>query len=407
MPPKGSKRAPKAPAAPAEAPAQQKTHDAAPLSSRPRRAAPAAITTTTTKKAKASSGPTRDRESRLWAKGLATVAGVDEAGRGPLAGPVVAAACVLPVDASFPGLDDSKQLDEPAREALYAAITSHPGVTWCVRIEDHHSIDRINILQATLRAMRRAVEGLAASGGDGANGKSNNNNDPDTTDPDAAADVDAIPDPRARRSLIRAQADFALIDGNRMPPGLPCPAETVVGGDGKVACIAAASVIAKVTRDRIMLDLERQFPGYGLGQHKGYGVPQHVAAVRRLGPSPVHRRSFEPVKGMVGWTREGMLAAEAEAERKKKEKDGAAKGASKAGPKREEEAEGGEGAEEESDGAGRQRRDQAAAAATAKPRGARPAKRGRTGVAAPGASSSGAVFGRKRATIVRSTGARE
>lgn len=261
--------------------------------------APAAATTT-----KPKSGPTRDRESRLWAKGHAHVAGVDEAGRGPLAGPVVAAACVLPRDANFPGLDDSKQLDEPSREALYAALTAHPGVAWCVRVEDHVSIDRINILQATMRAMRRAVDGLAHEGDDENSGNDENNNSA------AAADLAAVPDPRARRSLLRLKADYALIDGNRVPGGLPCPAEAVVGGDGKVSAIAAASVLAKVTRDRIMVDLEMKYPGYGLGQHKGYGVPQHVAAVRRLGPSEVHRRSFQPVKGMVGWTREAMLLKE-------------------------------------------------------------------------------------------------
>jgi ribonuclease HII len=289
--------------------------------------APSAPLAKKSPKSSSSSGPTRDREARLWAKGHAAVAGVDEAGRGPLAGPVVAAACVLPAGASFPGLDDSKKLDEPAREALYGAITGHPGVAWCVRVEDHVSIDRVNILQATMRAMRRAVEGLAGGGGGGGGGDAAAAAGEDAAgardaatgfesdDPDAenCADAAAIPDPRARRSRLRASPDYALIDGNRVPAGLPCAAEAVVGGDGKVCAIAAASVIAKVTRDRIMLDLERAHPGYGLGRHKGYGVPEHVAAIRRLGPSDVHRRSFQPVRDMLGWTREAMLEAEAAA----------------------------------------------------------------------------------------------
>jgi ribonuclease HII len=288
---------------------------AAAAETRPRRATKTpdadttAAKTTKTTKTTATKGPTRDRESRLWSKGHTHVAGVDEAGRGPLAGPVVAAACVLPADAHFPGLDDSKVLDEPAREALYAAITSHPGVAWCVRVEDHTSIDRINILQATMRAMRRAVAGLEQRDDEDDDDGGENNNKENA----ATADAAAIPDPRARRSTLRLKADYALIDGNRVPQGLPCAAEAVVGGDGKVSAIAAASVLAKVTRDRIMLDLEEQYPGYGLGQHKGYGVPQHVAALRRLGPCAVHRRSFQPTREMTGWSREAMLAAEEEA----------------------------------------------------------------------------------------------
>lgn len=291
---------------------------AAAAESRPRRAATTttpdadATAAKTTITAKAVKGPTRDRESRLWSKGHTHVAGVDEAGRGPLAGPVVAAACVLPTDAHFPGLDDSKQLDEPAREALYAAITSHPGVAWCVRVEDHVSIDRINILQATMRAMRRAVEGLEEKDEDDDAADEDGNAENPNKENAATADAAAIPDPRARRSTLRLKADYALIDGNRVPQGLPCSAEAVVGGDGKVSAIAAASVLAKVTRDRIMLDLEKQYPGYGLGQHKGYGVPQHVAALRRLGPCAVHRRSFQPTREMTGWSREAMLAAEEE-----------------------------------------------------------------------------------------------
>ncbi|KAF8071302.1 rnhB [Scenedesmus sp. PABB004] len=216
---------------------------------------------------RAGGGPTRAAEAALWARGFKAVAGVDEAGRGPLAGPVVAAAAVLPPDAEFPGLNDSKQLGEEAREALYAALTSHPGVAWSVAVVDHETIDEINILQATMLAMQRAVQGL--------------------------------PSP----------PDHLLIDGNRKPTGLgEMPAQLLVKGDATSTAIAAASVIAKVTRDRLMLDLDAAHPGYGFAQHKGYGVPAHKAAIAALGPCPVHRRSFEPVKSMVGFAGYGQKA---------------------------------------------------------------------------------------------------
>jgi len=378
-------------------------------------------------------GPTREHEARLWAKGHRAVAGVDEAGRGPLAGPVVAAACVLPpfdedgaaargaLPPFLAGLDDSKKLDEPAREALYAAITSHPGVAWCVRVEDHRSVDRVNILQATMLAMRRAVEGLSAEesgggaregaggggagrpaaagaregagagagrlvaaragGGDSGSGirgavpKGLAADEAAPLDPAAsAADVAALPDPSLRRSRLRLAPSHALVDGNRIPAGLPCPAEAVVRGDGKVAAIAAASVIAKVTRDRIMLQLGARHPGYNLAQNKGYGVPSHLEAVRRLGPSEVHRRSFEPVRSMVGWTRECMLAREAEEQAQA-------------------------GAEAEAEAAAERRREEAEAQAGRRRKGAAGRGEGPDEAAAGGARSRGGATkrGKKRA----------
>src|SRR5580658_997453 len=183
------------------------------------------------------------------------VCGIDEAGRGPLAGPVVAAAVILDrrriPHALRYGLDDSKKLSPGTREE-FAAILAR-----CARIgigaASVHEIDRINILQATLRAMRRAVEALGC------------------------------------------QPEIALVDGNR-PPTLPCAVKTVIGGDGLSLSIAAASVIAKVTRDRLMKQLARRYDGYGWETNVGYGTPEHQAALAALGLTPHHRRSFAPVQ---------------------------------------------------------------------------------------------------------------
>lgn len=179
------------------------------------------------------------------------VCGIDEAGRGPWAGPVSAAAVILDPARIPPGLNDSKKLTEPQREALYDVImaTAQVGHAFVHAGE----IDRINILQATYTAMQRAVA--------------------------------ALPTPPA----------YALVDGNRLPV-LPCPAEAIIKGDGLSLSIAAASIIAKVTRDRWMADADRQYPGYGFAQHKGYGVTAHSAALNRLGPCPIHRLSFKPLR---------------------------------------------------------------------------------------------------------------
>ncbi len=176
------------------------------------------------------------------------VCGVDEAGRGPLAGPVCAAAVILPEDWILPGLNDSKKLSEKRREALYAAICAG-AVAWSTAFASVEEIEAHNILGATYLAMNRAIGALAP------------------------------------------QPALALIDGNRSE-GIAFPSRTVVGGDGKCASIAAASILAKVTRDRYMRSLDAQYPEYGFARHKGYGTAAHYAALRALGPCPAHRPSF-------------------------------------------------------------------------------------------------------------------
>lgn len=179
------------------------------------------------------------------------VCGVDEAGRGPLAGPVVAAAVILDPQQPIAGLNDSKKLSAKRREALAMEIRER-ALAWAVAEASVDEIDRINILQASFLAMRRAVEGL------------------------------------------RLRPEKALIDGNRCP-ALDCPAEAIVGGDGKVASIAAASILAKTVRDAGMLELHAEFPMYGFDRHVGYPTAFHLQALREHGPSRVHRRSYAPV----------------------------------------------------------------------------------------------------------------
>ena len=179
------------------------------------------------------------------------VCGVDEAGRGPLAGPVVAAAVILDPHNPIPGLNDSKKLSAKRRDALAVEIRAK-ALAWSVAEASVEEIDRINILQASLLAMQRAVEGLAV------------------------------------------RPEKAMVDGNRCPL-LDCPAEAVVGGDGKVASIAAASILAKTVRDAGMLALHADFPMYGFDRHMGYPTAFHLQALRLHGASPVHRRSYAPV----------------------------------------------------------------------------------------------------------------
>jgi ribonuclease HII len=180
------------------------------------------------------------------------IVGVDEVGRGPLAGPVVTAAVILDPARPIVGLNDSKILSEQRRESLAEEIIEK-ALAWSIGRAEVEEIDAINILQATMLAMRRAVASLSI------------------------------------------RADYVLIDGNRIPPGLNCPAEAVVKGDSRVAVISAASILAKVTRDREMVALDLQYPGYGLAQHKGYPTRAHVIALTELGVTPIHRRSFRPV----------------------------------------------------------------------------------------------------------------
>lgn len=195
------------------------------------------------------------RERALLAEGRTVIAGIDEAGRGPWAGPVVAAAVVLDAKQVPRGLRDSKLLDPDERDDLYVRIMDCAAVG--VGVADVDRIDRDNIHQATHWAMRQAVA--------------------------------ALPTP----------PDFALIDGNQAP-GLAIETRTIVGGDGLVASIAAASIVAKVTRDRMMVDLAARFPAYGFDQHKGYGTPQHQEAIRRHGVCAQHRRSFAPIRTALG-----------------------------------------------------------------------------------------------------------
>lgn len=187
-------------------------------------------------------------ERRLWAQGFRLVAGVDEAGRGPLAGPVVAAAVVLPPEAYLPGLDDSKRLTAARREALEPRIKD-AAVVWGVAVAGVEEIDQLNIARAAFLAMARAVAALAVA------------------------------------------PDHLLVDGFPIP-GVPVPQQAIVGGDALCNSIAAASVLAKVYRDRLMAEYDELFPGYGFAVHKGYPTPAHREALRRLGPSPIHRRSF-------------------------------------------------------------------------------------------------------------------
>jgi len=181
------------------------------------------------------------------------VAGVDEAGRGPLAGPVVVAAVILNKRRRINGLDDSKKLTAAKREVLYSRIVER-AVAYSVVVIDREEIDRINIFQATMVGMTRALLGLMPA------------------------------------------ATEALIDGNQLPKNLPCPARAIIGGDALEPSISAASILAKVSRDRLMVTMDTQFPGYGFADHKGYSTPGHLAALQRLGPCAEHRRSFEPVR---------------------------------------------------------------------------------------------------------------
>ena len=194
-------------------------------------------------------------ENQAHRRGYRVVAGIDEAGRGPLAGPVVAAAVILPSSFDLPGLTDSKKLSEAARERLFPEIRRQ-AIAIGVGLGSPSLIDQINILQATLQAMSLAVQRL------------------------------------------QTPADFLLVDGNQQIP-LPLPQQTLKQGDSRSLSIAAASVVAKVIRDRIMLGLEQRYPGYGLGQHKGYGSRQHLEAIAQIGPSPIHRLSFRGVREHV------------------------------------------------------------------------------------------------------------
>ena len=187
-------------------------------------------------------------EQELHAQGFTCVCGVDEAGRGPLCGPVFAAACILPDGLYIEGLNDSKKLTEKKREKLFDIIKKE-AVAYSIASADVEEINEMNILEADLLAMRRAIDGLGV------------------------------------------KADFAIIDGN-IARDFPIPARAVVKGDSKSMSIAAASVLAKVARDRLCLELDREYPQYGIAKHKGYGTKEHKEALRKYGPSPIHRKKF-------------------------------------------------------------------------------------------------------------------
>jgi ribonuclease HII len=192
-------------------------------------------------------------EELLRSQGYRVIAGVDEAGRGPLAGPVVAAACVIPEGVVIDGVNDSKQLTPEKRLKVYQAIVSHPDIDIGIGIVEAAVIDQVNILQATLRAMAMAIVKL------------------------------------------RQKPDYVLVDGNRIPEG-EMKRVAVVDGDAKIYVIGAASIVAKVVRDEMMIRFHEQWPQYGFKKHKGYGTAEHLAALKEHGRCPIHRESFKPVR---------------------------------------------------------------------------------------------------------------
>ena len=189
-----------------------------------------------------------DIENGNYEQGIRLICGVDEAGRGPLAGPVCAAAVLLPANLEIPGLNDSKKLSDKRRRELIPVICRE-AIAWSVAFADHNELDEINILQATYLAMERAIKGLSV------------------------------------------EPELALIDGNRAKD-FGVPVQTVIHGDSLSASIAAASILAKVSRDDLMLEMEKEYPGYGFEIHKGYGTKAHYEAIQAKGPSPIHRMTF-------------------------------------------------------------------------------------------------------------------
>ncbi len=200
-------------------------------------------------------GPTLHHEEELLARGIHPVAGIDEAGRGPLAGPVTAAAVILPAGFSLAGLDDSKKLNHRMREKLYVQLTEDKSVFYAIAHASSEEIGHLNILRATWLAMRRSVDGL---------------------------------------QKIGHHPAHALVDGLPVK-GLPIEHTALVGGDGLSLSIAAASILAKVTRDRLMEEMDREFPQYGFARHRGYATAEHLDKLREYGPCPHHRRGFSPV----------------------------------------------------------------------------------------------------------------
>ena len=204
----------------------------------------------------------KEREKQLHAEGLSYIAGVDEVGRGPLAGPVVTAAVVLPEQFDVPGIDDSKKLSEKRREELYEVITRE-ALAWGIGMADHQVIDEINILQATKQAMKQAIEEAG----------------------------------RMLRERTGGSIECVLLDAVELP-GLQIPQESIIKGDAKVLAIAAASIVAKVTRDRMMVRYAREYPWYAFEKNKGYGTAQHYKGIEENGICPIHRKTF--LKKIIG-----------------------------------------------------------------------------------------------------------
>lgn len=194
-------------------------------------------------------------EKSAFESGYKLVCGVDEAGRGPLAGPVCAAAVILPADIVIDGLNDSKKISEKKREQLYDVICEK-AISYSIAFGTLEEIENLNILEATFLAMNRSIDGL------------------------------------------ETKPDYALIDGNKAPKGIKIPCETVVKGDAKSASIAAASILAKVTRDRLLMEYDKQYPEYNFKKHKGYGTKEHTELILKHGPCPIHRLSF--LKKLLG-----------------------------------------------------------------------------------------------------------
>lgn len=203
-------------------------------------------------------------ERQLKAQGSSKIAGIDEAGRGPLAGPVVAAACILLEGVLLKGLNDSKQVVEAERERLYGEITTLAGCHWAVGVASAAEIDQINILKASFLAMYRALQQLTE------------------------------------------QPDVILIDGH-LVPSFGIPTIPLVKGDSKSGSIAAASILAKVTRDKMMRELDGLYPQYGFALHKGYATPDHMKSIAQFGPCVIHRKTFEPMKSMYATETQGDL----------------------------------------------------------------------------------------------------
>lgn len=192
-------------------------------------------------------------ERQFHQRGLTLVAGVDEVGRGPLAGPVVACAVILPLDFEVQGVDDSKLLSPARRLEVFPQIAANC-LAWAIGCMDVETIDRLNILQASLMAMHRAIYELPLA------------------------------------------ADAVIVDGNHKIPDLPLPQIPLVKGDQKSISVACASILAKEVRDRLMEDYDQQYPGFGFAVHKGYATPEHLTALNKLGPAPIHRQSFRPIR---------------------------------------------------------------------------------------------------------------